>query len=283
MISIAEQQIEQDGGQVQVAEDLVETGDTNDGVKISDEEISEDEKTEEDGRENKSEDGSDKRVMSEFLLAKMLNLFEGAEITQDIESLMNRSSKLRERREAYGEKILAGKSDSELFCQPESVSDVVKQTKAFQSRAEEYRENYLSQHPTTILLSSADIPDVVLESKTYKERVGKLTKKQKSDATVMQSLQETITALKLSSSKESKDQQRLIAAGATSLKFGVPDLGLSRREEKKAFEMKAKLMEEEGEILKNPEKASRQCFPQGVVQLAQSHWENCTQLEPAKH
>ena len=134
-----------------------------------------------------------------------------------------------------------------------------------------------------VLLSSADVPDIVLGSKAYKEKVGKLTKKQKSDAIVMQSLQETMTALRLSSSKESKDQQRLIAAGATSLKFGVPDLGLSRREEQKAVEMKAKLMEVEGTVLKNPEKAARQCFPQGVVKLAQSHWENCTQLEPAKH
>ena len=87
----------------------------------------------------------------------------------------------------------------------------------------------------------------------------------------------------MSSSKESKYQQRLIAAGATSLKFGVPDLGLSRREEGKALEMKKKLIQQVGEVLKNPEKASRQCFPPGVINLAKSHWENCTQLEPAKH
>ena len=208
------------------------------------------------------------------------DLFEGA---QEVESLMSRSSRLRERRETYGERFVTDKSDNELFCQPGNVNNVVKQTEAFLAWAEQYSKNYLNQRLTATLLSLADIPDVVLRSKVYKEKVVKLTKRQRSEAMVMQSLQKTMTALQLSSSKESKDQQRLIAAAATSLEYGVPDLGLSRREEKKALEMKASLMEEEGAILKNPVKASRQYFPPEVVVLAQSHWENCTQLEPAKH
>ena len=79
------------------------------------------------------------------------DLFEGA---QEVESLMSRSSRLRERRETYGERFVTDKSDNELFCQPGNVNNVVKQTEAFLARAEQYSKNYLNQRLTATLLLS---------------------------------------------------------------------------------------------------------------------------------
>ena len=74
-----------------------------------------------------------------------------------------------------------------------------------------------------------------------KERLSELTPHQRSKNIIFESVRETIEALKLNPSKESREQQKIIAAAVTSLEFGTPDLGLSPRDKKEVHEIKTHL------------------------------------------
>ena len=99
----------------------------------------------------------------------------------------------------------------------------------------------------------------------------------------MESLKETLEALKIRGGHAGREQKKILAASVTSMEYGVPELGLSSREEKEVIEMKKQLMSGEQKVLVVPLKATRQVFPTEVQQIAQQHWENITVVEPAKH
>ena len=63
-------------------------------------------------------------------------------------------------------------------------------------------------------------------------------KEQKCKQVIMISLRETFEALKNSNSKEAREQKKILAAVVTSLEYGVPNLGLTSREEKEVVTMK---------------------------------------------
>ena len=76
-----------------------------------------------------------------------------------------------------------------------------------------------------------------------KAKLSHLSKKDKSERLAMRELRETMVRLKLSKTKESREQQKILAASVSSLEFGVPEFGLHPRVEKEAMEMKRKLLD----------------------------------------
>ena len=83
------------------------------------------------------------------------------------------------------------------------------------------------------MLFYPQLPHIVKESSVMKDRLSQLTPHQRSKDIMFESVRETMEALKLNPSKESKEQQKIIAAAVTSLEFGTPDLGLSPEIKKK--------------------------------------------------
>ena len=77
--------------------------------------------------------------------------------------------------------------------------------------------------------------------------------KERSEMTVIDSVRETLDKLRLNNNRASREQQLVIAAAVTSLEYGVPELGLNRKEEKLVMGMKKKLMQGEDKVLMKPE------------------------------
>ena len=78
--------------------------------------------------------------------------------------------------------------------------------------------------------------------------------RERSNLIVMESLRESLETLRLNPSKESREQQKVLAAAVTSLEYGTPDLGLHRRDEIEAKDMKRHPMAGDEKILKTQEK-----------------------------
>ena len=179
------------------------------------------------------------------------------------------SEKFRARREEYGVKICEAKSDAELFESQEGVNEHVMKTHSYNERRKIYTENYFQEHfdgerSQDILLEIPQTPKVVVESPPFKERLIHLNKKQKSEKIVMNSVCETVRTLNLNPSKEGTLQKKYIGASLASIEFGVPEIGLTAREEQEALEMKRKLLAREEITLKGDTKTARKVFPPEV-------------------
>ena len=222
------------------------------------------------------------KMVNELLKKPKEELFQGVE--ESMNSPLERSYKIKERKEEYSREVCAQKTDMELFGPDSDISLSVTESKAFKERAEQLAETFCqNKEEAEILRALPDSPEEVRQSKFVKDRLSLLTKKEKSEKVVMESVRETMDKLKLNKSPASREQQLVIAAAVTSSEYGVPGLGLNQKDEKEVNEMKAKLMQEEEKILKKPEKAVRQVFPRGVVEVAEQHWESITTTEPGKH
>ena len=116
-----------------------------------------------------------------------------------------------------------------------------------------------------------------------KDSLGLLGKQDKSDLLVMESVCQTLEALRVSNTKESKEQQLVIAASLSSVQYGVPSLGFNTRDSKEATEMKNRLLSGEDKVLKRAEMSPRQHFPPEVAKVGKDHWNEITITEPAKH
>ena len=223
------------------------------------------------------------RTEKEFELAKLLELsdqelFMNADLNKKVYQFKS-NPKLKNRKEQFGNIFVGEKSDKELFESKQSFSTNITETEAFNKRAEQFSERYFAENSLGSIVGC--LPDIK-NSKIFIEKIGLLSNHQISEAVVMKSLRETINALSINPSKEGKQQQRLLAAGVTSLEYGVPNLGLSRRDEDIAIQMKKSLMRKETNTLQSPNKTQRQVFPAKVTALAVKHWEQITIIEPAK-
>ena len=188
------------------------------------------------------------------------------------------SYKVKERRELYGEEFVSNHTDHELFESGDTINNNIKETEAFKARATAYTDKYIEENiegntSQEILCSYKNSPEVVKESPRFKEKLQHLTKKEKSNKIGMESLRETMETLKVVGSQQGREQKKILAASVTSLEFGVPELGLSSREEKQVLEMKRQLISGEQLVLSVPTKETRKVFPQEVQQV----------VEPTKH
>ena len=161
-------------------------------------------------------------------------------------------------------------------------------SEAYRIRSEEYTLNYFHQYlesktPQELILSFSDLPSVVQKLRYCTDKLKHLSKKDKSEIVALKELRETMKKLKLSKSKESRDQQKILAASVSSLEFGVPQLGLHPRVEKEALLMKRQLISGEKNVLKCLDNEKRQVFLREVKEVAIKHWEEITVTEPGKH
>ena len=231
------------------------------------------------------------RTEEEYELAQLLDqrdeeLFSVANEKQ-VQKYLSRKC-LKDRKEQFGERYVKSRTNKELFEENSEINKYVIETEAFQERATSYsvryyQDNYELETSAEILAGIPDAPETVQNSRIVKERLGHLTRKEKSDKVMLKSFKETFAALTVSNCKESREQKRILAASVTSLEYGVPDLGLSSREDKEVFNIKKKLISGEEKILKAPEKTVRQAFPPKVQEIALKHWEEITVVEPSKH
>ena len=205
------------------------------------------------------------RTEKEFELAKLMELsnqelFMNTDINEKVDQLKSHP-KLKKRKEQFGNIFVGEKSDEELFESKQNFSTYIMETEAYKKRAEQFSERYFAENSVGSIVSCLpDIPGAVKNSKIFMEKIGPLSNHQISEAVVMKSLRETINALSINPSKEGKQQQRLLAAGVTSLEYGVPNLGLSRRDEAIAIKMKQSLMRKETNTIQSPKKTQRQVF-----------------------
>ena len=130
--------------------------------------------------------------------------------------------------------------------------------------------------------SVSKFPQVVLGSRLFQSLLSNVSKHERSEIVVMQSVMETLKLLSHDQSHEAKTQRKIIGASLTSLEFGVPKIGLTRREEQDAMEIKKKLVSGESSVIMLPAKKPRQIFPPEVLQLAVEHWERTTIVDPGK-
>ena len=210
--------------------------------------------------------GGVKRVKRDFELQRLLEL-SNKDMFADpkVESFLH-SPLVRERREEYGLEVCTQKSDEELLELGGSEKHV-KESKAYKKWAEK-------------------LPAWLCNTKglfVAKDSLGLLSKQGKSDLLVLESVSETLEALRVSKTKESKEQQLMIAASLSSPQYGVPSLGLSTRDIKEATEMKKRLLSGEDKVLKRAEMSARQHFPPEVAKVGRDHWNEITITEPAKH
>ena len=187
-------------------------------------------------------------------------------VKQDFVESFLHSPLARERREEYGMEVVRQKSDEELLELGESEKHV-KESKAYKKWAEK-------------------LPAWLCDTKglfVAKDSLGLLRKQGKSELLVMESVCQTLEALRVSKTKESKEQQLVIAASLSSVKYGVPSLGFNTRDKKEATEMKNRLLSGEDKVLKGAEMSPRQHFPPEVAKVGKDHWNEITITEPAKH
>ena len=183
------------------------------------------------------------------------------------------SERFKTRREEYGVKVCEAKSDQELFESQENVNEHVMKTESYTKRRNSYTDTYYEEHfegekSLDILTEICQTPKVVVESKIFKERLSHLNKRQKSEKIVMHSVRETVRALNENPSKEGSLQKKYLGASLASTEFGVPEIGLTAREEQEALEMKRKLMAKEETTLKGDTKTARKVFPTEVRALS---------------
>ena len=145
--------------------------------------------------------GEVKRVKRDFELQKLLDLpNKDMFANPNVESYLH-SPLVRERREEYGMEVVWQKSDEELLELGESEKHV-KESKAYKKWAE-------------------NLPAWLCETKglfVAKDSLRLLRKQDKSDLLVMESVCQTLEALRVSNTKESKEQQLVIAASLSSIK-----------------------------------------------------------------
>ena len=94
---------------------------------------------------------------------------------------------------------------------------------------------------------------------------------------------ETIKLLAETPGKESREQRKIIGACVTSLRYGVPDIGLNWREEKVVQDMKRRLVTGVDKVLTIPNKEVREVLPASLSKVAKRYQYETTTPEPAKH
>ena len=99
----------------------------------------------------------------------------------------------------------------------------------------------------------------------------------------MDSLAQTLEALRMNPTKESREQELVIAASLCSTEYGVPELAMNQRCKNEASEMKARLLSGQDKVLQRAEWSPRQHFPPEVAEVAKNHWNEITITEPGKH
>ena len=168
------------------------------------------------------------------------------------------------------------------------MPEKVKETKAYKDRAERFSINFFENHfnnssTKDILSGVQDLPRVVLESELFKRLFENVSRQEKSEIIAIKSVKETLKLLAKNPSQEARIQRKVIGASLSSPEFGLPQLGLTWREEQEAMEMKKKLVSGESSVLMMPAKKPRLVFPPEVLQLAVQHWESTTTVDPSKH
>ena len=127
----------------------------------------------------------------------------------------------------FAKEYIDNKTDEELFESKEDINSDILNSEAYRIRSEEYTLNYFHKYlenktPQELVLSFSDLPSVVQKSRYCTDKLKHLSKKDKSEIVALKELRETMKKLKLSKSKESRDQQKILAASVSSLEFGVP-------------------------------------------------------------
>ena len=205
-----------------------------------------------------------KRVRRDFQLQRLLAM-PNKEMFADpnIESFMQ-SRTVRERLEKYGQEVCSQMSSEELLSSGDSLRHV-KETKAYKEWTQK-------------------VPALTRSCLTFlKENQSGVNKEDRSELFVMDSLAETLRALRMNPTKEGREQELVIAASLCSTEHGVPKLGMHNRCKKEASQMKARLLSGEDKVLKRAEWSPRQHFPQEVAIVAKNHWNEITITEPGKH
>ena len=260
-------------------EDIDVVTDLGEGIEDRGIEIEEDASSELEDEDWKDLGGRKERAEKELALKKLLEKGDTDIFESDIklEELVGfnpeYSERFKTRREEYGVKVCEAKSDQELFESQENVNEHVMKTESYTKRRNSYTDTYYEEHfegekSLDILTEICQTPKVVVESKIFKERLSHLNKRQKSEKIVMHSVRETVRALNENPSKEGSLQKKYLCASLASTEFGVPEIGLTAREEQEALEMKRKLMAKEETTLKGDTKTARKVFPTEVRALS---------------
>ena len=202
----------------------------------------------------------------------------------------NENVRYGEGRTSY-EKSLADilkRSDRELFESGLKIEEDLKFSPKYKSRRENYSIKYFeSNFDNTsleeIIKASQNIPDAVKESKFYDSLVSDVSKQDKCSVVAMDSVKETLRLLSKHPSPETKLQRKIIIASLTSLEYGAPaTLGINRREEQDAKEMKLRLLTNKSSLLDLHPHTSRKVFPTEINELAVEHWKRITIIDPSK-
>ena len=150
-------------------------------------------------------------------------------------------------------------------------------------RVKERLRAYLaSKESHQIIFDEAQAPKFVINSEEYKKRLN-ISKKEKSGIMAGKEAKETIKLLAETPGKESREQRKIIGACVTSLRYGVPDIGLNWREEKVVQDMKRRLVTGVDKELTIPNKEVREVLPASLSEVAKRYWYETTTPEPAKH
>ena len=189
----------------------------------------------------------------------------------------------RTKKEWKLEKILS-RSDAELFesRDTEMDDDDIKLMETSIRLKERLRAYLASKESHKIIFEEAQAPKFVINSKEYKKRLN-ISKKEKSGIMAGKEAKETIKLLAETPGKESREQRKIIGACVTSLRYGVPDIGLNWREEKVVQDMKRRLVTGVDKVLTIPNKEVREVLPASLSEVAKRYWYETTTPEPAKH
>ena len=205
-----------------------------------------------------------KRVRRDLELQHLLDMPNKEMFADPNIQLFMDSVLVKNRLEEYGEEVCSQLTDKELLSLDESLK-YVKETQAYKEWTE-------------------TVPALTMSClKFLKENPSELKKKERSELFVMDSLAETLDALRMNPSKESREQELVIAASLCSTEYGVPELAMHQRYMKEASEMKARLLSGQDEVLQRAERSPRQHFPPQVAVVAKNHWNEITITEPGKH
>ena len=185
-------------------------------------------------------------------------------------------------------KVLS-KTDTELFELGYAVSERVARSNKYIEREKLYTERYVDQNmeglnSQEILETFSQNPVSVQKSVAMQKKVNHLSKKQKTNKSVLKSLQDTIDVLSKTPGRVAKRQLEVITAASTHHRNGTPSFeGVSRRTERTAKKMKLDLLQGNVSVLTPPIQTKKQVYPQPCVDLALKHWNENTTPEPALH
>lgn len=210
------------------------------------------------------------------------DMFEGMEVV--MENLPKSKKQIECDNEQSIKNFLEMKDDDLMNIE---VPDFVLKDKRYLERQEKFVEQILNnqmENSQDILNQMSQLPKCVQDHKLLRNRLGHLSKAEKSTRRVTKNLKKTLRELRKDKSAKSFQIRVQLVASVIDHRYGAPDLGETKYVIAAAKKLNEEFWSGKKTTLEADGKKKRQIYPPTVEKIADESWYNrATTPDPAKH